>query len=212
MIIDFVDSLVEILKQPLPGVLAHQTMAPVSRVVKPFDIAEYSDAKVGCVMLLFYPKGDEVHLVLIKRPDYDGTHGGQVSFPGGKSEHGDLDEAFTALRETEEEIGVPRDTIRVLGKLSNVYIPPSNFFVYPFIGYSDSYPNFFPDPQEVAFIIETPIKILLDDGIKSTVKINRPEISFDAPCYLIEGQAVWGATAIILSEMEWLLKKINGAY
>ncbi len=209
MIKAFAESIAHLLKQPLPGAAAHQIMAPVTRQVQQFEITDYPDARIGCVMLLFYPKGDDIFLVMIKRPDYDGVHGGQVSFPGGKIEQDDVDEAYAALRETEEEIGVQSNLIKVLGQLSSVYIPPSNFFVFPFIGYMDLRPEFFPDATEVASIIEMPISVLLADENKSTVLITRPEITFEAPCYIVEGHSVWGATAIILSELEWLLKKAN---
>jgi len=209
MIKAFVQSITQLLNEPLPGAAAHQIMAPVARQVKAFDITDYPDARIGCVMLLFYPKGAHIYLALIKRPDYDGVHGGQISFPGGGIEQGDEDEVFTALRETQEEIGVKANLIKVLGQLSNVYIPPSNFFVFPFIGYTEHQPEFVLNDVEVTSIIEMPISILLQEEHKSTISINRKEITFEAPCYIFEGHAIWGATAIILSELEWLLRKLN---
>ena len=209
MIKGFSHRLYQLLTIELPGVVAHRVMAPVTRPLKAFDLTDYPDAKVAAVMILLYPKQDTVYLALIKRPDYGGVHSGQVSFPGGKSEDSDTDYQFTALRETEEEIGVKASLIQVIGQLSNVYIPPSNFFVFPFVGLLDHSPQFLPDVNEVEYIIEVPVNLLLDPAIKSTVKINRPEVSFDAPCYLINGHTVWGATAIILSEFEFLLKQMN---
>ena len=209
MIKGFTSRLYQLLTGDLPGMLAHQVMAPVTRPLKAFDLTDYPDAKVAAVMILLYPKQDNIFLALIKRPDYSGVHSGQVSFPGGKSEDSDVDYQFTALRETEEEIGVKASLIQVIGQLSNVYIPPSNFFVFPFVGYLEHSPQFLPDANEVEYMIEFPVHTLLDPTIKSTVKINRPEATFEAPCYLINGHTVWGATAIILSEFEFLLKHME---
>ena len=113
------------------------------------------------------------------------------------------DTVYLALIKRPDYGGVHR------GQVSNVYIPPSNFFVFPFVGLLDHSPQFLPDVNEVEYIIEVPVNLLLDPAIKSTVKINRPEVSFDAPCYLINGHTVWGATAIILSEFEFLLKQMD---
>lgn len=207
MIKAFADTFSNLLMGPLPGPLAHQKMAPLSRQVIHFNPADYPNAKIAAVLVLCYPKNGEITMVLTQRPNYDGVHSGQISFPGGKIEPGDNDELHTALRETEEEIGVLRQEIRVIGKLSNVYIPPSNFFVFPFVGIATSAPIFTPDSNEVAEIIEMPINTLLADSVKSTITINRPEAPFEAPCYDINGKKVWGATAIILSEVEWLLRE-----
>ena len=209
MIKGFTSRLYQLLTGDLPGMLAHQVMAPVTRPLKAFDLTDYPDAKVAAVMILLYPKQDNIFLALIKRPYYSGVHSGQVSFPGGKSEDSDVDYQFTALRETEEEIGVKASLIQVIGQLSNVYIPPSNFFVFPFVGYLEHSPQFLPDANEVEYMIEFPVHTLLDPTIKSTVKIYRPEATFEAPCYLINGHTVWGATAIILSEFEFLLKQME---
>lgn len=209
MIKEFADRLYQLLIGELPGSEAHRVMAPVTRQIQSFVLSDFPDAKVAAVMILLYPKQDSIFLALIKRPDYSGVHSGQVSFPGGKSEDSDIDYQFTALRETEEEIGVKASLIQVIGQLSNVYIPPSNFFVFPFVGFVDHSPQFLPDENEVDYMIEFPVNTLLDPAIKSTVKINRPEVTFDAPCYLINGHTVWGATAIILSEFEFLLKQMN---
>lgn len=209
MIKEFADTLYQLLKEPLPGMEAHKTMAPVTRPIKNFDVADYPDAKRACVLLLLYEKQDAIQMVLIKRPSYDGVHGGQVSFPGGKAEVGDIDEPYTAKRETMEEIGIPMEEIHIIGKLSDVYIPPSNFFVFPYIGYVENEPVFIADKTEVDYIIETPIDILLKEEIKGFTTIQRKEATFNAPCYNIAGETVWGATAIILTEMEWLLKKMR---
>lgn len=209
MIGNFIDRLKQVIESGLPGAEAHAAMAPATRQVKQFDPADYPDARRAAVMLLFYPVADQVFFVLIKRPAYNGVHSAQVSFPGGGVEKNDTDMAFTALRETEEETGVDRSSITVISSLSNVYIPPSNFFVFPVVGFCDHRPQFFPDKNEVDYLIETPVDILLEEAIKGTVRIDRKDISFDAPCYYIQEEAVWGATAIILSEVEWLVRRVR---
>lgn len=189
----------------LPGAAAHQRMAPVTRSILPVDPADFPQAKTAAVMILLSPQHAVPAITLIERPAYEGVHGGQVSFPGGKMEETDADLLTAALRETREEIGVT-DEIQLIGQLSNVYIPPSNFFVYPFVGFLTTSPAFQPDPREVSRVFNMPIAHLLDPASKGTVPIKRPEITFDAPCYKYEQYRIWGATAIMLSELEWLLK------
>ena len=202
MIKDFVFKLSEEIRKGLPGLESHKIMAPVNRPLVSFEEKDYPLANKGAVIVLFYPFNNEVHFILIKRPSYDGVHGGQVSFPGGKVDPSDSDTENTALRECEEEIGVNKKMIRIFGLLSNIYIHPSNYFVFPYLGYVDSRPEFIPDVYEVDSIIEVPLNIISDQKIKSQIEIVRKDILFNAPCYLINEHQVWGATAIILSELE----------
>jgi len=189
----------------LPGIVAQQRMAPSIRQIKPFEEQEYPLAKKAAVLILLYPHKDAVYTVLMKRPDYVGTHSGQISFPGGKIEADDPDAAYTALRETEEEVGVRKEQVELIGKLSDIYIPPSDFFVYPYIGFTKQRPVFIPDSNEVAEVIETPVHIILDETIKGSEIITRNAVSFTAKYYRIQNYKVWGATAILLSELEMLL-------
>lgn len=208
MIEQFVHRLQDRIQSGLPGILAHRTMAPATRQLKNFDENDYPDAKKGAVLVLFYPVADAVHMVFIKRPSYDGVHSGQVAFPGGKIEEGETP-AVAALRETREEIGVAENTITVFAQLSNLYIPPSNFFVFPFLGFTSQRPQFLPDKNEVEYLIESPVEIILDPSIKGMMEIERPDGVMQAPYYLISDQKVWGATAIILSELEFLLTELE---
>lgn len=207
MIERFAAVLAERIREGLPGVEAHARMAPPSRTIRNFVPQDFPDGRIGCVMLLLFPYQDHVGIVLIQRPDYDGVHGGQVSFPGGKMEAGDADAYAAALRETEEETGVPAQNIAFIGKLSDVYIPPSNFFVHPFVGYVTEPPVFHPDPHEVASIIVMPLSTLLKDTAHSSMQILRPNLSFETPCYLYGEHRIWGATAIILSELEVIVRE-----
>ncbi|MBC8173605.1 MAG: CoA pyrophosphatase [Chitinophagales bacterium] len=204
----FIERLHDRLQKELPGITAQQRMAPSIRLIKAFEETEYGDAKKASVLILFYPYLHEIYTVLIKRAAYEGVHSAQIAFPGGKMEPEDIDRSYTALRETEEEIGVKKETIRLLGKLSDVYIPPSNFFVFPYIGWVPFRPEFTPDKNEVESVVETPVSVLRDQSIKGEQEIQRDDLKFKAPYYSINGHRVWGATAIILSELEMILDDV----
>lgn len=207
-VIDFTEKLRKRLEGTLPGPLAHARMAPVHRPVRHFLIEDHPTAQLASVMVLFFQKEEAWHITLIRRPAYDGVHGGQIAFPGGRKEQSDNSPLEAALRETEEEIGVPAAQILTLGKLSDVFIPPSNFFVYPFVGFLQGIPVYKPDPKEVFAVIELPLQKLMDDNAKSTMQIERSEGVFTVPCYTVEDVSIWGATAIILSELEMLMRDI----
>lgn len=194
----------------LPGEAAHAKMAPPERreIMKNL-ILEDLKARNAAVMLLLYPRNEKVNFVLILRNSYKGVHSSQVAFPGGKKEEEDSDYQETALRETHEEVGIRPDQIRIIRALSRIYIPPSNFIVYPFLGYSSEELIFNPDPREVAGIIEVPLDEFMDDA--SLVGINRSTSyanDIDVPGFKIGEQIVWGATAMILSEFKEVLKRV----
>lgn len=209
MIEQFAHNLAACIRAGLPGTIAHSRMAPVTRPVQEFIPSAYPDARIGCVLILLFPVEDALHVALIKRPDYDGVHSGQISFPGGKLEAGDASFYDAALRETEEEIGVRRNTIIYIGDLSKVYIPPSNFFVHPFVAYSNHTPVFNRDIREVQEIIQMPLHILQNPHNKSHMHVQRGELDFEVPCYVFESHRIWGATAIMLSELELLLAQMG---
>ncbi|WP_041739985.1 NUDIX hydrolase [Echinicola vietnamensis] len=196
------------IKRPLPGKAGQVKMAP-----QPIDNARFaqhdlSHAREGAVLILLYPKGKGCWVPFIKRPEYDGAHGGQVSLPGGKKEQEDANLQETALRETEEEIGVPAKDVQVIGKLSQLFIPPSNFLVTPYVGFTEQAPTFVPDPREVSRIIHCDFNILMDHNIrkKTTIKA-RNNIEIQAPYFDIDAEMVWGATAMILSELLLIWEK-----
>lgn len=195
----------------LPGEEAHLKMAPIERLIELKRKARASkSAKKAGVMVLFYPSEEnEARLILILRKTYKGVHSAQVGFPGGKSEPEDKTMDRTALRETEEEIGVPRDGILVLKTLTEVYIPPSNFFVHPFLGILDETPVFEPQEEEVEALIEVPVSHFMDDAIEITKKLSTSYATdIEVPAYLLNGHVVWGATAMMLSEVRQILKQI----
>lgn len=187
------------LQAPLPGEEAHQKMASSSRLrlsVKPNERTRRS-----AVLILFYPYQGSIHLPLILRPQYDGVHAGQMAFPGGRMERNDESLIRTALREAQEEIGIRLTDVSVLGKLTELFIPPSNFFVLPVIGAIPYRPDFYPDPREVEQVIEVPLDTLLDDTIVGDTQIDVRGITIDAPFYQIQNHRVWGATAMMIAEL-----------
>lgn len=183
---------------------AQMIMAPLQRrIARPAH--KEGAAKEAAVMVLLYPHLHDLHLVLIRRNRYPGVHSDQVGLPGGKREQ---QETFlqAALRETHEELGVVPQVVQLLGQLTPIYIPPSDFEVHPFVGYTTSRPVWMPDPKEVSGVIETPVAALLDDTIKCDEEMTLLGSTVRVPYYDIQGNQVWGATAIMLSEFEGRLR------
>ena len=207
----FNKQIVKITKLDLPGETSHYKMAPIERLKELTKKSlKKNKAKRASVMVLFYPnKAGETHLALILRKTYKGVHSAQVGFPGGRQEVSDLSSKHTALRETQEEIGVLQEDIRVLKKLTQIYIPPSNFFVEPFIGTCDKTPQFVLQQTEVEALIEVKISDLLDDGIYCTRRLSTSYATdIEVPAYILNTHVVWGATAMMLSEVRELLKQL----
>jgi len=194
----------------LPGVEAHNIMVPQERlrIIESINFEEINPKKAGVLMLL-YPKKGRTHLVLIVRNSYKGVHSAQIAFPGGKYEDKDFTLEQTALRETFEEVGIDSDKIQVLKAFTNLYIPPSNFMVYPFLGICKEEISFYPDPIEVADIIELPLSVFLSEAIVVDAKINTSYAnSIEVPVFKIDEHIVWGATAMMLSELKIVLNSI----
>ncbi|MFA0960654.1 CoA pyrophosphatase [Roseivirga sp. BDSF3-8] len=193
--------------EDLPGENAQLKMSPSERRRGSFNNLERLNPRRGGVMLLLYPEGNHWYFPLIRRPQYPGVHGGQVSFPGGKLEMDETD-LQAALRETEEEIGVPAGEINVLGALSRLYIPPSNFLVSPFVGMVTHKPQFVAEPLEVAEVIEARLDhLLLAEKRKMKAIPTQAKFSIKAPYFDLEGHVVWGATAMMLSEFATILEE-----
>lgn len=193
--------------QELPGEQAQFKMAPIGRARIKNLKQSAADSAQSAVLVAIYPKNELAHTVLIRRNEYPGVHSGQVSFPGGKTEPDDPGFEHTALREADEEIGL-RD-VHIVGKLTELYIPPSKFFVHPFVGFFDSTPVFTPDSKEVQEVIELSLTELLDDGLIETNPMRLASgFSADVPYFNVEGHMVWGATAMILSELKALLAAV----
>lgn len=194
---------------PLEGESAHSKLAPKKREKAVRLMVENKSYKKAAVLALFYPnKKGETHFLLTERANYQGTHSAQISFPGGKYEPSDRHLEQTAIRECFEEVGVPMSQIKLLKELTAVYIPPSNFKVTPFVGIVKERPLFIPN-REVAQLIEVPCKDLI------TAKFHIPTSDSNAqreygsfPHFNFGEHKVWGATAMILSEIKELLKTL----
>lgn len=185
-------------------VAAQMKMVPYPRPIRRPE-SRNGNPRLAAVLILLYPVQHHLHFALIERNQYQGVHSGQISLPGGQHE-GDESLATTALRETFEEVGVAPSTVELLGELTTIYIPPSDFEVHPFVGYTSTHPQWQPNPYEVAALIETPLNWLFDDNLKEVGVVPTTRGTIDAPYYAIKGQKVWGATAIILSEFEQRLR------
>ena len=208
---EFEKRIVKVTKMELPGEVIQLKMAPIERLLELKNKArELDTAKKAAVMVLFYPNSNmETHLVLILRKTYKGVHSAQISFPGGKSEEGDQTLLNTALRETEEEVGVSVASISILKELTEIYIPPSNFFVQPFIGITSTTPVFIPQEDEVESIIEVPLNHFLDDNVLITKTLTTSyATNIEVPAFLLNGHVVWGATAMMLSEVREMLNQL----
>jgi 8-oxo-dGTP pyrophosphatase MutT (NUDIX family) len=204
----FIESIKINLAKPLPGISSQLKMAGLRRYAKNGAIVIPDDVRKAAVLVLFYPYHDKIYLVFIKRNEYPGVHSGQISFPGGGMEQVDKDMTDTALREAEEEIGVKRNPVTVIGKLTDLFIPPSNFLVTPVVGYTLERPDFRPDPDEVDHILEFPLDELLNNSnvIDKEITIF-PDVDIKVPCYYLDGNVIWGATAMILSELIDVIRK-----
>lgn len=196
--------LLERLKKELPGKIAHIEAAPYRRV--DFDTIELAKARKSGVLVLFYAKENVPYLALMQRPKYEGTHSGQISFPGGKQEESDKNITHTALREANEEIGIIIDDVEVIGQLTDVYIPVSKFNVSPVIGFIDYPPEFILDNHEVEELIELKLAELTSVNELGLTKVKlRNNTILKVPCFIFNDKIVWGATALMLNELRHLL-------
>lgn len=195
------------MQRNLPGIDVQKRMAPVPRRIPPLPLTE-DDAVPSAVMILLIPTGDGWSFVLTERSTQVEHHQGQVSLPGGAQEEEETLEE-TALRETEEEIGVDGGSVKLLGCLTPLFIPLSGFLVHPFVGWMDSQPQFNLDSVEV---ISTPLvstaELLADGNIKRE-KWNIRGFEVDVPFFNFSSVTVWGATAMILSEFREILAGIE---
>ncbi len=192
---DFIKKIQLQLLEKLPGKSAQLKMAPAHRKN---EIIIPNNAQQSAVLILLFKKNNAWHFILIERSNDGKTHSGQISFPGGKMDSTDFSKTYTALRECEEEIGISKKNIEVLGNLSSIYIPISNFLVHPILAFTNNELLLTPSENEVQQIFEISIeKFFLNKKIV-TVFENK-----NVPAYVFDNNKnVWGATAMILSELE----------
>ncbi len=187
------------------GASAHSLAAPSSRQITLPDDSVLVKAKKAGVLVLLYPKNQQAHFVLTLRKEYKGVHSGQVSLPGGKAEPHDKSLKNTALREAQEEIGVNLQEVEIIKELSPVYIPPSNFLVNPYVAQAMAPPVFKKEDREVAEILEVPFLELLNNENYKNQKVNVRGFSMSVPTFVLKEKIVWGATAMILSELKQMV-------
>jgi len=205
----FEQAITKLQKEKLGGINAQFKLAPASRKSYLKEMIIDESAKKSAVLALFYPNEDKkTELVLTLRANYKGTHSSQISFPGGKFENADKNLKNTAIRETNEEIGINTSEITIFKQLTNVYIPPSNFLVTPFMGVITNSPTFKLN-NEVAKIVKVNLTELLSESCITTTKVTTSYATkMEVPCFMLNKTIVWGATAMMLSEIRELLKNI----
>lgn len=199
-------SLKQRLSLPLPGQEAHYKMANAERRINLSRLKVPENPRHSAVLIMLYESDHKIKFPLIVRPVYDGVHSGQVALPGGSVEQGDEGLFATAVRETEEETGIFKKNVKIIGKLSELYIPPSNFLVSPFVGVHTSKPLFIPHTREVARIVEVNLEKIMDEKFvhEKNMKLSNG-ITVLTPYFDFDGLVVWGATAMILSELKSVL-------
>ena len=197
------------LNKPLPGLSSHLKMAPASRVAEIRNIEiYYENARKSAVMLLLFQENNNTKVIFIRRSFYVGIHAGQIAFPGGRYEESDLTIENTALREIEEEIGIKGDKIEIIGRLSDIYVPPSNFLISIFVGYLKEKPIYNIDKREVDEVIE----IDLDDFFRENViqekdfTVPPSDTTINALCYNVGNIHLWGASAMVMTEFLDILR------
>ncbi|RMG76299.1 MAG: CoA pyrophosphatase [Bacteroidetes bacterium] len=200
-----------LMKKGLPGIEAHSKLAPDYRIKALKNTYKQDNARKSAVLILVYPKDDVLHIVLIQRASYKGVHSNQISLPGGKFEETDKTLVNTAIRETQEELGVRVLPENVIGSLSDIYIPPSNFMVSPFVAIIDFEPRFIPDVREVDQVIEVSVNELVFNCEIRSKPVFVPRYNKEVPvrCFEIQNHIVWGATAMILAEFMEVYRKME---
>ncbi len=205
-----IEKLAQTLRSPLPGPEAHLHMAPPMFRKFAEQMKVPPSARTAAVLLLLYPHENRLYIPFMRRTQDGRVHGGQISFPGGRVEQEDKDLTHTALREAEEEIGVPAREVEILGSLSELYIVPSNFVVHPRVAFLDHRPEFFPSEEEVDEIIEVEVDILLRPETRQLMskKFTNGKI-LETPAYVVrEDVTIWGGTSMMLAEFLKVFKNI----
>jgi 8-oxo-dGTP pyrophosphatase MutT (NUDIX family) len=205
----FTKALRKRLKKPLPGKEAHNKMASKVRLDELKFNYDTSNAILSSVLILLFKDADMIKTVFILRQTYDGVHSGQVSFPGGRLEKNDESLIETALRESKEEVNIDSGKVQIIGTLSEMYIPPSNYLVLPVVGYQYSRPDFMAEKSEVAEIIEADLSFLFDNKLIKETVLDVHGYKIQAPYFDVDGHIIWGATAMILNELKEVIESID---
>jgi 8-oxo-dGTP pyrophosphatase MutT (NUDIX family) len=195
------------LKRGLPGTDVQWQMASSGRLIRNFPRVPGKDAKSASVLILLYPQDGSVYTVFMQRPEYDGIHSGQISFPGGKKEESDDDAVDTALREAHEETGVDPSTITVIGILTPLFIPVSNMLVTPVVAWSEEKPEFRHHPDEVVFLFDADLNSFLDSSMIKYRPLYIGGETIEIKYFYYKGHVIWGATSMILNELLVIIKR-----
>ncbi len=200
-----IDEVKRALRRPLPGIEAQLLMAPPYRRSQIIEMLNPPVYKQAGVLILLYPLDGQLYFPLTRRADGVEFHKGQISLPGGSRENGEPLRQ-TALREAQEEIGVDPESVTLLGHLTSLYVPPSNFCIQPFVGAAPSEPDFHTEAVEVAELIKVPLDLLLDPTIRRQEEWEIRGEMWPIPFFQIGPHKVWGATAMILAEFAKVLE------
>jgi 8-oxo-dGTP pyrophosphatase MutT (NUDIX family) len=205
----FTAALEEQLRAPLPGRETQFRMAPYRRP-EDLNFKFPESAKRSSVLASYFIRDSEPCFVLMKRSEDKGVHSRQICFPGGALEKEDASLLDTAIRESNEEIGLKPELIQILGPLSPLYIPVSNFFVQPYMAFLISKPEYLLDPQEAAGVLEISLSELMDDNNEDFRLVDhRGEFTLKTPCFVFEDEVVWGATAMMIAEMKAIISQMG---
>lgn len=200
----------EKLSGPFPGISSHLKMAPAHRKTE-FVAIEGKDIqpRLSAVLAILFHDDNHLKIVFIRRGEYVGIHSGQIAFPGGRYEESDGDLQFTAIREAEEEIGVKPDSYQIIGQLSDLYVPPSNFLVRAFVAYAHARPEYIRDEREVQEIIEIDLDYFRNPEIIKVKDFpaHNSVNNTAAPYFDVNGVIIWGATAMMLTELIDILNR-----
>jgi 8-oxo-dGTP pyrophosphatase MutT (NUDIX family) len=203
----FADRLKNEILKGLPGTEVQWQMASSDRMVRKFPRTAGKDARAASVLILLYPYKGSVYTVFMQRPDYNGVHGGQISFPGGKQEPSDENAIQTAIREAQEETGVNPAELNILGTLTPLFIPVSNILVTPAVAWINKKPVFSHQVDEVVFLFDADIKRFYDPEIVKIKPVKIGTETLQVKYYDYEGHMIWGATAMILHELLVILRR-----
>jgi 8-oxo-dGTP pyrophosphatase MutT (NUDIX family) len=208
----FAELLKKELQKGLPGTEVQWYMASSDRRIKNFPRSPGKDARPAAVLILLYPDKGSIYTVFIQRPDYDGVHSGQISFPGGKYEPSDKNIITTATREANEETGIDPERISVIGTLTPLFIPVSNMLVTPVIAWTSEKPEFNSRNAEVVFLIHADLNRLLDPLIVKTKPFEIRGEMIEVKYFDYDENVIWGATAMILHELLTIIKTFRNGW
>jgi 8-oxo-dGTP pyrophosphatase MutT (NUDIX family) len=197
------------LTKELPGTEVQWQMASADRMLRNYPRKAGPDARAAAVLIMLYPENHAVYTTFMQRPNYDGVHGGQISFPGGKMEPSDKDIIHTALREAQEETGIDISGLNILGTLTPLFIPVSNMLVTPVAVWIKKKPFFKIKPDEVVYLFNASLERLMDPTIIKEKPFEVRGEMINVKYYDFESHVIWGATAMMLHELLVIINNIG---